>query len=89
MWRMTNQLHITAKEVDEEKKQKAERAASRGSITSSADMKKQSSSINLDEDDGDNTGKDFQDFDYNTKRSKKASQVIMSINDDMEMGDNN
>ena len=26
--------------------------------------------------------KTFQDFDYNTKRAKKASQVIMSINND-------
>ena len=49
--RMTDQLHTTAKQVDEEKQELAEgTAAGRGSITSSADMKKEmSSSINLDE----------------------------------------
>ena len=49
LWRLTNQLHQTATQVDEEKERAAGRASSRNSSIASVNLKNHSGSVLLDE----------------------------------------
>jgi len=79
MWRVTNQLHETVLTVDTERGAGAEAVVStKDSSESGAKTKggSRASSKSVIEDEE----ADFDGFDYNTERVKKASHVILSIN---------
>ena len=75
MWRLTDQLHVTAKEAEAER-EKAEARRSGSAATSKND-----NLISITEEEREAGEKAFADFDYNKDKIKKASKVITSIND--------
>ena len=77
MWRLTDQLHGTAREFHNER-EKAEALLNGGSETSSKNNSVQS----ITEEEKEAGEKAFADFNYNKDKSKKASLVITSINDE-------
>ena len=85
MWRLTNQLHETAVEV-EGFKVGSFRTSSKSSAASDKDDGK---GLGLEDGQQSPIGENrhFEDFDYNKERAQKASQVILSINQDAEDAD--
>lgn len=73
LWKLSADLYRTAKEVETEKER-----SKRGSSVASHMTDR---TVSLEESIG-SSSTGFEDFDYNKNRAKKASQVILSINDD-------
>jgi hypothetical protein len=83
LWKMSADLHKTALAVDEEKNRAPKK---RGSSTSKNDSEspKSTKAPSIIEEESMTA---FKDFDYNTKRARKASKVLLSINQKEEDDD--